>query len=90
MLKPIIISFKIATCQLLYLTNTYKPREILLTIIIKGKVLGRWVCGSGFMDSLNQSKLFSLQVFTSRMFKVQAISFQAVFKTTYKSQPDLF
>ena len=33
MLKPIIISFKLITCQLLYLTNTYKPREILLTIV---------------------------------------------------------
>ena len=33
MLKPIIISFKLITCQLLYLTNTYKPREILLTIL---------------------------------------------------------
>ena len=32
MLKPIIISYKLTTCQLLYLTNTYKPREILLTI----------------------------------------------------------
>ena len=52
--------------------------------------MGRWVCGSGFMDCLNQSKLFSLQDFTSKMFKDQAISFQAVFKTTYKSQPDLF
>ena len=33
MLKPIIISYKLTTCQLLYLTTTYKPREILLTII---------------------------------------------------------
>ena len=32
MLKPIINSYKLTTCQLLYLTNTYKPREILLTI----------------------------------------------------------
>ena len=32
MLKPIIISYKLTTCQLLYLTNTHKPREILLTI----------------------------------------------------------
>ena len=35
MLKPIIISFKLTTCQLLYLTSTYKPREILLTIKIE-------------------------------------------------------
>ena len=35
MLKPIIISYKLTTCQLLYLTNTYKPREILLTIVIR-------------------------------------------------------
>ena len=27
-----IISYKLTTCQLLYLTNIYKPREILLTI----------------------------------------------------------
>ena len=33
MLKPIIISYKLTTCQLLYLTNTYKPREILFTIL---------------------------------------------------------
>ena len=33
MLKPIIMSYKLTTCQLLYLTNTYKPREILLTIL---------------------------------------------------------
>ena len=32
MLKPIIISYKLTTCQFLYLTNTYKPREILLKI----------------------------------------------------------
>ena len=32
MLKPIIISYKLTTCQLIYFTNTYKPREILLTI----------------------------------------------------------
>ena len=30
MMKPIIISYKLTTCQLIYLTNTYKPREILL------------------------------------------------------------
>ena len=35
MLKPIIISYKLTMCQLLYLTNTYKPREILLTIAQK-------------------------------------------------------
>ena len=33
MLKPIIISYKLTTCHLLYLTNSYKPKEILLTII---------------------------------------------------------
>ena len=33
MLDPIITSYKLTTCQLLYLTNTYKPREILLTIV---------------------------------------------------------
>ena len=32
MLGPIITSYKLTTCQLLYLTNTYKHREILLTI----------------------------------------------------------
>ena len=32
MLKPIIVSYKLTTCQLLFLTNTNKPREILLTI----------------------------------------------------------
>ena len=32
MLDPIIISYKLVTSQLLYLKNTYKPKEILLTI----------------------------------------------------------
>ena len=32
MLKPIVISYKLTMCQLLDLTNTYKPREILITI----------------------------------------------------------
>ena len=39
MLKPIIISYKLTTCQLLYLTNTYKPREILLTINASVKLI---------------------------------------------------
>ena len=32
MLDLIIISYKLTMCQLLYLTISYKPREILLTI----------------------------------------------------------
>ena len=30
MLRPVIISYKLTTCQLLYLTNTYKHREYYL------------------------------------------------------------
>ena len=35
----IMIRYKLITCQLLYLTNTYKPREILLTINGQKKML---------------------------------------------------
>ena len=38
MLKPIIVN-KLTMCQLLYLTNTYKPREILLIIVVDVTVL---------------------------------------------------
>ena len=33
--QQIIISHKLTTCQLLYFTNTYKPREILVTILFQ-------------------------------------------------------
>ena len=39
-----VFAYKLTTCQLLYLTNTYKPREILLTIALltwKGMSLSR-------------------------------------------------
>ena len=45
MLDPIINSYELTTCQLLYLTNTYKPKGILLTISRKEpKMVNFWVC----------------------------------------------
>ena len=45
MSNPIIISYKLTTCQLLYLTNTYKSREMPLTIMRMEEIksnLSKW------------------------------------------------
>ena len=79
MLKPIIISYKLTACQLVYLTNTYKPREVLITIFV-------FICRQLqftkaehiLLRSLNHPKLrcfiFALVLFKTHIVKLETIT----------------